>query len=318
MALHAVLAAHNGLGYLALHAVQFGAQPLLAKRCIAKGTPVPSLVLGAEAAKVIACLGLLKVEGKLQEVARGWSFKSFLMAAGLPSLSYLLQNLCIQVAYQQLDGIVFNILNQTKMLFTAFFVYLILGRRQSPAQCCALLLLSFAGVLVSLSEAKEAKASGSASASSSESFWMGICCIVSASALSGFGGAVSEWVLQREQRNSYLFSCEMAVLGCSAIFAGRFLSHQQEEGLFERWTGRTLIPILTQGWGGIVVGLIAKTSGSVRKGFAVMVGLLLTCLLKWAVEGKELSWSAVVAVPLVALSIYLHARYPPQPLAKRS
>lgn len=26
------------------------------------------------------------------------------------------------------------------------------------------------------------------------------------------------------------------------------------------------IPVITQGWGGIVVGLIAKTSGSVRKG----------------------------------------------------
>ncbi|CAE7785766.1 unnamed protein product [Symbiodinium pilosum] len=54
------------------------------------------------------------------------------MAAGVPSLTYLLQNLCIQAAYQKLDGLVFNILNQTKMLFTALFVYLILGRRQSP------------------------------------------------------------------------------------------------------------------------------------------------------------------------------------------
>ena len=35
----------------------------------------------------------------------------------------------VQVAYQKLDGLVFNILNQTKMLFTAFFVYLIVGRR---------------------------------------------------------------------------------------------------------------------------------------------------------------------------------------------
>lgn len=36
---------------------------------------------------------------------------------------------CTQVAYQKLDGIVFNILNQTKMLFTALFVFLIVGRR---------------------------------------------------------------------------------------------------------------------------------------------------------------------------------------------
>ena len=125
-----------------------------------------------------------------------------------------------EVAYQKLDGIVFNILNQTKMLFTALFVYLMLGRRQSPVQCCALVLLSFSGVLVSLSEARASQPQSA----SAESFWMGIFCIVSASALSGFGGAVSEWVLQREQRNSYLFSCEMAVLGCLAILLSRLLS----------------------------------------------------------------------------------------------
>ena len=31
----------------------------------------------------------------------------------------------------------------------------------------------------------------------------------------------------------------------------------------------------------------AKTSGSVKKGFAVMVGLILSCVLKWLVDGNS-------------------------------
>merc|ERR1711862_330790 len=86
----------------------------------------------------------------------------------------------------------------------------------------------------------------------------------------------------------------------------------RQEGLFARWDLFTLLPILTQGWGGIIVGLIAKTAGSVKKGFAVTVGLLFTCLLKGFVEAEPLSPSTYVAVPLVALSIYLHSKYPPR------
>ena len=55
------------------------------------------------------------------------------------------------------DGVVFNILNQTKMLFTALFVYLIVGRRQSRMQCVALLIISMAGVLVSYSQISEVR-----------------------------------------------------------------------------------------------------------------------------------------------------------------
>ncbi|CAJ1386707.1 unnamed protein product [Effrenium voratum] len=304
--LRAVLSAHHGLGYLAIHAGQFGAQPLLSRRFVVPGTPAASLVLGAEVAKVIGCMGMLKVEGRMEEALKDWSFTGFLWAAGVPSLTYLVQNLCLQVAYQRLDGIVFNILNQTKMLFTAFFVFLIVGRRQSVVQCLALLILTAAGMLVSYSEASKM----AESRSSADGFIVGSFCILLGSALSGLGGAIAEWILQRKRRDSYLFSSEMAVLG-SVILLVRHAVDPTGEGLFHRWTLLTFVPVLTQGWGGIVVGLIAKTSGSVRKGFAVMVGLILSCVLKWLVEGESLGWATLVAVPLVAASIYLHARYPP-------
>eukprot|EP00435_Cladocopium_sp_Y103_P032800 s2261_g8.t1 len=306
-AIGALLSAHHGLGYLAIHAGQFGAQPLLSRRFVTPGTPATSLVLAAEAAKVIGCMAMLKAEGRVEEAFKDWSFRGFLFAAGVPSITYLVQNVCLQVAYQKLDGIVFNILNQTKMLFTAFFVFLIVGRRQSRVQCLALVILTAAGMLVSYSEVPDR----TAKSRSFESFALGSCCILLGSALSGLGGAIAEWVLQRKRRDSYLFSSEMAVLGSAVILINHWTNSSSSDGLFQNWTCYTLVPVITQGWGGIVVGLISKTAGSVRKGFAIMVGLILSCVLKWLVEGESLRWSTFVAVPLVAVSIYLHAKYPP-------
>lgn len=317
------LSSHGGLGYLAIHAVQFGAQPLLSKAFIASGTPTSSLVLGAECAKTLGCLAMLHSEGNLREVLRGWSFRTAIYVAGVPSLTYLIQNWCIQIAYQNVDGVVFNILNQLKMPFTALFSFLIMGRRQSSIQCLALGAVTIAGILI----ATNAPVNGSSgnghnggnghhnghNGGNGPSNWaFGVLCTLLASALSGLGSGITEWILSGQKRNSYLFSAEMAILGsltilCGLVFEGKI---GREEGLFAKWTLYTLIPVLTQGLGGIVVGLITKIAGGVKKGFAVICGLIFTCLWKCFIFGEPLSTQIYFAVPLVGASIYLHAKYP--------
>lgn len=317
----ATLSARGGLGYLAIHAVQFGAQPLLARTCIASGTPASSLVLGAEVAKFIGCMCMLHVEGRMREALKGWSLKGSLLAAGIPAVTYLVQNTCTQIAYQNLDGVVFNILNQTKMVFTALFSYFLVGRRQSPMQCLALAMVMLAGALISISE----KPVFSPNGHGPEAWALGTSCILASSFFSGLGSGIVEWTLQRKKRDSYLFTAEMAVLGCMIIVSSlplRLTADSEtwhREGLFARWSFATTVPILTQGWGGIVVGLITKVAGGVRKGFAVIVGLLLTCFLKWAIDGERISPLVCIAVPLVAASIWLHASFPPGvPAQKRA
>lgn len=309
-----LLSANGGLGYLAIHAVQFGAQPLLAKSYIEAGTPTSSLVLGAEMAKVAGCIWMLYTEGSLREVLRSWRLREAILVAGVPSLTYLVQNYCIQVAYQNVDGVVFNILNQSKMPFTAFFSFLIMGRRQSRIQCLALLAVTIAGVLI----ATNAPVNGKNGHRNGHSNWgLGVACVLFGSALSGLGSGLTEWILQGRKRNSYLFSAEMAILGSLVIICSLMLNISsdtqawREEGLFARWTPHTLIPVLTQGLGGIVVGLITKVAGGVKKGFAVICGLIFTCMWKCFVYGEPLSLQVCLAVPLVGGSIFLHANYPP-------
>lgn len=66
-------------------------------------------------------------EGSLKKQFNNWSITRSLTASGLPAAIYALQNSLLQISYKNLDSLTFSILNQTKLLFTAFFTYLILG-----------------------------------------------------------------------------------------------------------------------------------------------------------------------------------------------
>ncbi|CAD6250599.1 unnamed protein product [Miscanthus lutarioriparius] len=113
--------------YLALLTLQYGAQPLISKRFVRQDTIVTSLVLATEAAKVICAIILLIAEGSLKKQFSNWTLTGSLTASGLPAAIYALQNSLLQVSYKNLDSLTFSILNQTKLLWTAFFTFLILG-----------------------------------------------------------------------------------------------------------------------------------------------------------------------------------------------
>ena len=52
----------------------------------------------------------------------------------MPAVVYSIQNVAIQVGYQHTSGMLFNLLNQTKTIFTAVMIYVLIGTRPSPRQ----------------------------------------------------------------------------------------------------------------------------------------------------------------------------------------
>ncbi len=75
-------------------------------------------------------------------------------------------------------------------------------------------------------------------------------------------------------------------------------------------TIRTLVPILTQASGGIIVGIVTRYAGSVRKGFAVVFGVLVTGFAEWFAYGRVVSGSHWAALALVIVATWLHSSYP--------
>lgn len=118
-------------------------------------------------------------------------------------------------------------------------------------------------------------------------FWQGVVPILGASMLSGLGGAFSQRTLQR--RNSFVFSMELAVYStCSLVMmlmlAPAGMSKDRDkimsEGLLVGWNLRTVVPVAIQAAGGLCVGQVTKYAGGVKKGFAIVSGILLTTVLQ--------------------------------------
>lgn len=227
-------------------------------------------------------------------------------------------------AYQNLDGLTFNVLNQTKTLSAALCCYVVMGRRQSYVQVLALLLLLLSALvmegIVDVDQMRVVlpeSATSTTLQSGSRRWTHGVGPVLLASFISGLAGALSQRNLQGGGRNPYLFSMELCAASVLLLTTSLLVSSDGaailENGFWHGWTPHTFLPILSNSAGGIVVGLVTKYAGSVRKGFALIFGILLSGIIQAILMPEEkISNGQVIGGVLAGLSLYLHSTNPPQ------
>ncbi|KAG5245165.1 CMP-sialic acid transporter [Salix suchowensis] len=168
-------------------------------------------------------------------------------------------------------------------------------QKQSIQQIGALFLLITAAVLLSIGEGSS---KGSSSSDPEQILFM---------------GSFLSWLLQFslvKKHLSYLMTVEMSVSPDGEAI--------RQHGYFYGWTPLTMIPVLANALGGILVGLVTSYAGGVRKGFVIVSALLVTALLQFLFEGKAPSIYCLVALPLVMSSISIYQKYPYQVKKKES
>jgi len=311
--------------YMALLALQFGLQPSLTKRYTPSTTHRSSIVLMQEATKFLIAGIMLLSTHKFKAATHDWNVRTWLKVAGLPSALYAVQNMAALMAYQQLNPLTFNVLNQTKTLSAAVCCYIIMGRQQSLVQMASLVLLLVStlvmeGVSMNTLSTLSLDLDGSA-----RHFTHGIVPIAVASFISGLAGALTQYNLQTGNRDSFLFSMELCVGSCFVISASMLVGVNDDgmaihqHGFFHNWTLGTLIPILTNAVGGLLVGMVTKYAGSVRKGFALVFGIFLSGMIQTMTssDGDDVSaavtFEDVTGGTLAAIALYLHSTYPCAP-----
>ena len=142
--------AKKSLFYCILLAFQFGLQPMIASKFTATGVSKSSVVIATELGKIIIAI-LTIISGpkaEREKIRESWSLTDSLKVAALPATLYAIQNLFVQYGYVLLDSMTFNLLNQTKTLSAAFWLWVMMGQPQSIQQIFALLLLLIAGIIV--------------------------------------------------------------------------------------------------------------------------------------------------------------------------
>jgi UDP-sugar transporter A1/2/3 len=86
-----------------------------------------------------------------------------------------------------------------------------------------------------------------------------------------------------------------------------------KEGFWDGWTVATWIPIVTNSIGGIIVGLVTKYAGSVKKGFALIFGIFLSGVVQALMQPEVgVSKEQAVGGVLAAISLWIHATHPPK------
>ncbi|GMI14062.1 hypothetical protein TrLO_g2123 [Triparma laevis f. longispina] len=306
------------LASMALLSLQFGLQPFLNHRYTHSSTNKQCVIVLQEGLKCILAFFFFTTTLTPKEITdqlHVLSLKSWILNASLPSTIYSLQNYFILLSYSSLPSITFSVLNQTKTLSAAFFCYLILGRRQSGIQCGALVILIVSAVMIEGSIDIIGLFNGTSSFDLSDNFSgdrfiYGVLPCLIASGISGLAGAITQKVLQGQAKNSYLYSLELSLfsfiyLSVSLLYTNNF----DVWGIVEQFKTLhplNLIPIFSQALGGILVGLVTKYAGSVRKGFSLIFGIALTGVVQSYIEGKKLGGNEKLGGILVVCAMYAH------------
>lgn len=324
-----------------LLALQFGIQPILVRRFTPKSINKSTVVFVQDAIKFILAGSALVLTGSWTAAVKGWNLKTCLLVAGIPSVLYTVQNLATLVAYQNLSPLTFNVLNQTKTLSAALCCYLLMGKVQSKMQMLSLILLFCSACIIEKmipihnlyfwrKSQRDVNLVLKPQNEPDEKFdnvhlkdnhTRGLVGVLLASFISGLAGAYTQKFLQQGVsgigvgRNSYLFTMEICVISMFVMAISMLKSKDgdsiRDHGFFHNWTPSTIIPITTNALGGIFVGLVTKYAGSVKKGFALIFGLLISGILQmFTEEDKRLTLEQVLGGILAGFSLWMYASFP--------
>ncbi|CAI5461163.1 unnamed protein product [Closterium sp. Yama58-4] len=337
----------HGWIWMSMLATLYGLQPVIMRKCLSADAIIVSQVMAVDVAKIICSLAVVLLDGSAWRLWRSWRIKEFLQGSMVPAFVYTVQNVLINIAYRHLHPVTFAMLSQTKLLFTALFNFIFLRQKQSVRQVLALLTMLVAAVLLSIADhvelslslfggegtgdgklGKEGAGSGKASAgggggsgglteSLAASVVFGVVPMLAASVTSGFGSMYCQWVSQVKGRSSYLMTIEMSSFSFCLLLASLLLfpsSHDavrmRQFGFFHAWTLLSTVPILTNALAGILVGVVVQVSGGLKKGFVMIIALLVTAAAQLLLEGEPPPLLVWVAFPLVVASTHVHAAYP--------
>mmetsp|Transcript_80010 Transcript_80010/g.161905 ORF Transcript_80010/g.161905 Transcript_80010/m.161905 type:complete len:334 (-) Transcript_80010:356-1357(-) len=313
--------------YMFLLSLQFAFQPLLTRTYTPTKICRSTVILMQELLKFLLAFFMLVVSGSSRSAVSGWTVSQWVTIAFVPAGLYALQNIAALQAYQTLDALTFNVLNQTKTLSAALCCFLVMGRRQSFMQVISLFVLLISALimekLVPLDFMSQAARPIETTALESHHWTHGVAPIMLASFISGLSGALSQKNLQAQGggRNSYLFSMELCAASALILIFSLSMSPDgktiAKDGFWNGWTLTTWIPILTNSIGGIIVGLVTKFAGSVRKGFALIFGMFLSGIVQAFITAEGVSLEQSVGGVLAGLSLWMHATNPHVPKEKK-
>eukprot|EP00794_Sanderia_malayensis_P000461 gene461-1103_t len=277
-------------------------------------------VILAETLKVLACLAITlfqvkSVSGWLDYLHKNIILQPFdTVKVAVPALIYVIQNNLQYVAISNLDAATFQVTYQLKILTTALFSVLMLGKTLTRLKWFSLVLL-FAGVaLVQLQPSNQAVRrlkNPQLKEPDNQRPLIGFLAVIASSLCSGFAGVYFEKILKGSTVGIWLRNIQMGIFGIILGIFGAAINDGSaiyKKGFFFGYRAIVYQVVLMQAFGGLLVAVVVKYADNILKGFATSFSIIISCIISVLIFSFTVSIQFICGTFLVILAIGLYSK----------
>ena len=287
----------TGFKVLVLLAIQNCSKLLLTRFVMSRSSPnflLSAAVIGSELVKLtLSTLYILLVDRQsLSSIVRflqkDWWNSTLLI---VPATVYNIQQTLEYIALANIDASAFSVLVQSKLVMTALFAVVLLGKKLRKAQVISLIILTVGVVLCNMKF-------------SDDDFFedgnriLGIVATLCIALASGFSSVYTEKVMKKKRAPNVddysLAYMQVQLAGVSLVTMGAFAILKDyeailEDGLWQNFDIAAFTAVFNSGIGGLMVAAVLKYADSVLKGYATAVSVILSGVLSMFFFGTTLS-----------------------------
>ncbi|XP_042206340.1 UDP-N-acetylglucosamine transporter-like [Homarus americanus] len=318
---------------------------------------ITTAVFSSEVLKLGLSLGFLHIEsGKVMKATLNRLYEDVFiniwetLKLAIPAFLYVVQNNLLFIALSNLDAATYQVTYQLKILTTAIFSWVMLGKRLTPIHWLALCLLMLGVSLVQVEGSSNGNGSNSKvlpvapevevleggdsvilggteegagfpppdirneHPNTEVSRLLGILAVFVSCISSGFSGVYFERLVKRGTQTSLIIrniQLGMFSIAFAVIAVSSDSTAIKDGGFFQGYSVATWMVVLIQAFGGLVVSVAMKYADNILKGFATSLSIVMSTLVSWLVLGDAApSTQFVVGATIVISSTVLYGLTP--------
>uniref|UniRef100_A0A0N5A2S6 UDP-galactose translocator n=1 Tax=Parastrongyloides trichosuri TaxID=131310 RepID=A0A0N5A2S6_PARTI len=303
----------------------------------------PVALMVGEIVKILLSLTFLSYEnksltsaGKIIYVETVINWKSFLKTS-IPAFCYAIQNLLYYYAISYLDATLLLILQQIKILTTAFFSVILLKKKLSSIQWLSMIVLIFGIILVQI-KVSSIKSSlifqNSTLINSNNSNnilettthyyplpnyfnippqLIGLIMVLIGTTVAGFVGTFLEKMFKSNVTSIWARNFQLSVFSIPIHLITAYVSEYNKissYGLFVGFDHFVILMAFIFGVHGMVVAMLLKHASSILKCFASGFVITLTAIVSIFLFDKWPSYLMIIGTLVILVAVYMYSNYP--------
>lgn len=262
----------------------------------------------------------------------------------VPSLLYTVQNNLLYLALTNLDAATYQVCYQLKILTTALFSAVLLGRKFSRKKWLSLVILTIGVAIVQASgsgdqhsagsksdhhhvvqhdqegsaaaehaqhrEALEKAAEAVAAATESNNRFIGLVAVLCAACTSGFSGVYFEKILKGSRTSLWIRNVQMGlpstIIAYLTVFA-KDAAAIRTQGFLGGYTSIVWTVVTVQAVGGLIVAVVVRYADNVLKVFATSFSIVVSCIISAFLFDFHPSIAFLVGASLVVTATVMYS-----------